>query len=185
MDGGGDEEVVGQELDVLGSEICRGFYDCLVLYQARAEIPVPKYRYKTIILPRFGPDQTSIQWLHSVLITDPDKDLQWIETWLAQIETNPRRIGSRTATWRYPWDRPPKLHYFVQFIYFILCRLTWRQYPLPEGHQARRIQRKKLGKKQSVISGFHDELRQWWNLYHKMLPSPYLLTKKSYRLFTI
>lgn len=32
--------------------------------------------------------------------------------------------------------------------------------------------KKKTWKEASVISGFHDELRQWWNLYHKIFHLP-------------
>lgn len=110
---------------------------------------LPTYRYETMILPRFGPDQSSIQdysGFNSTRHGVPDKDLPWIETWLAQICTNPSCIGSHPAPWRYLcYMSLHLLHYFVQSIYTVdsnLCRLTWRQLPLPEGHQAKRIQKK-------------------------------------------
>lgn len=109
-------------------------------------------------------------------ITVPDKDLHWIGTWLAQIRTNPSRIGSHTAPWRYLWDCEGKYDGYTTST-SLFCTINMApcyvdsldvNFRCRKGIKPNASKKKKLGKKQvSVISsGFHDEFWQWWNLYH-------------------
>lgn len=142
------------------------------------------YRYETMILPRLGPDPSSIQDFqfgkfvvrHGYYYRSRQRlALNWnlIGTDSHKSQSHRESHCAMTLSVRL-WGQVRRIHYINFTILYnsygsMLCRLTWRQLPLPEGHQAKRIQKKKkLGKKQvgMISSGFHDEFWQWWNLYH-------------------